>query len=232
MTGSIGLLRRVLPLCLCIAAAQPGEVIPVYPGGVVGRMEAERAMAAYSRCIVDRPSLDRRVERYLRLLPEEMPRRIDRMPADRTCVPLALGGGTQMRYQHDLFRLALFSALYQRDFGATPPSFDLASLPPLRLSDEFDRPSEIPDSVRAFRAVGDCVARADADSVHALLVTRIGSDDERNALGRVMPALANCLPAERQARFSRTMLRGILAEALHKLRAAADRASRVAREPF
>ncbi|MGZ8999079.1 MAG: hypothetical protein ACXW2T_09510, partial [Allosphingosinicella sp.] len=127
-------------------------------------------------------------------------------------------GRMQLRFQPDLFRLALFEALYQADFGRSPPP-DVQSIPPLLLTNEFDgRPEDVPETMRFMRLFGDCAARRDAAGVHALLRTRIGTDQERVGIEALGPALANCLPAQERLRFSRGVLRGALAEGLYKLR--------------
>jgi hypothetical protein len=178
-------------------------------------------MALFSRCIVDRRARRPQAERFVRMIPEG-PAYVAAgvRLATNDCVPRDMRGRTQMRFPPDLFRASLYSAMYQREFGAPPPA-GIAALPPLRLSDEFDgEAAAVPVAIAALRMLGDCAARADVADTHALLLTRIGTDEEHRALDRVMPALGNCLPAGRELRFSRSMLRGALAEALYKLRKA------------
>jgi hypothetical protein len=184
--------------------------------------EAERAMAQFSRCTIESSSLRRRAERFLRLIPGQPNYRAESVGvATSRCVPLQVSGQARMTFPHILFRSALFSALYRREFGRTPPA-DLSSAPPLSLADEFEGDtSTLPRDMRLIRALGDCAARADTARVHALLRTEVGSRDERPALDAVIPVLSGCLPAGRDLRFSRVMLRGILAEGLYKLRKAA-----------
>ncbi len=217
-----------LPL-LCLAAAQSNDphYFDIVPGGEqdvrqLDSIVAQRDLAIYARCLVDKRSLRGRIARFVRLLPGDAGMSGDRALLEHDCMRPRLGT-TRLSFPVELLRSALFTALYAHDFAASPPSGDLAGLPPLRLSDEFERPvAEIPDAFRALRAIGDCAARADAVAVHTLILTTIGSEQERAAVAAVMPALANCVPEDRQIRFSRTMLRGILSEALYKLRTAAS----------
>jgi hypothetical protein len=184
--------------------------------------EAERAMAQFSRCTVDNGSLRRRAERFVRLIPGRPDYSAEAVAiATSRCVPLQTDGQATMRFPPVLFRSALFSAFYRREFARTAPA-DMGSVPPLSLANEFEGDvATLPQELRFIRAIGDCAARADTARVHALLRTEVGSDEERPALDAAIPVLSSCLPAGRELRFSRGMLRGILAEGLYKLRKAA-----------
>jgi hypothetical protein len=192
--------------------------------------EAERAMAQFSQCTVETTSLRRRAERFVRLIPGQPAYGAASIAiATDRCVPMNIGDEVRMRFPPILFRSALFSAMYRREFGRTVPP-DLRSVPPLSLADEFNGDvGTLPQDLRFMRALGDCAARADAALVHALLRTEVGSREERPALDAAIPILSTCLPAGRELHFSRGMLRGILAEGLYKLRKAA--VARPARSP-
>jgi len=182
-------------------------------------VEAELTLAEFSDCVLDRGGRRARAERFLRLPPAGEPFEDAAgwlMPQE--CLLLRGGTWMEMRIRPDALRASLFASLYKRDFGRVPPP-QVSAVPPLRLSEEFEGdPAQLPQTVRVTRAIGDCAARADAASAHAFLLTTLGSSQERQALGPVTAALANCLPEGQQLRFSRAMLRGILAEALYKLR--------------
>jgi hypothetical protein len=179
-------------------------------------------MARFSQCI-GRTASQPALHRFLRIVPNGPAFQIaGRRLARDNCLPPVPGAVTRLRFRANLFRAALYSALYRRDFGAGVPP-DLGSVPPLLLSSEFDGPAaDIPPATRILRALGDCAARGDARSVHALLVTEIGSREEQPAMTAALPAVQRCLPENQELRFGRGMLRGILAEALYKLRSAAS----------
>jgi hypothetical protein len=212
---------RLLQFCTFLAAAgaslsaASAQEVTQYP-----TLEAEQTMARFSQCIV-RTASSQALRRFLRLPPTGPAFQVaGRRLARDYCLPRVPGGTTRLRFQPNLFRSALYSALYRRDFGGSAP-LDLAGLPPLSFSSEFDGPSaDIPASTRVLRSLGDCTARADAGSVHALLMTDIGSSGEQPAIAAVLPAVQHCLPEDQELRFGRGMLRGILAEALYKLRTA------------
>jgi hypothetical protein len=214
---------RLILLCACLASAgAPASIASAqeatnYPTG-----EAEQMMARFSQCIV-RTANARALHRFLRIVPTDPAFQIEgRRLARDLCAPRVPGGVTRLSFRLNLFRSALYSALYRRDFGASVPP-DLSSVPPLTFSSEFDGPAaDIPAGMRILRALGDCAARGDARSVHALLMTEIGSREEQPAIAAVLPAMQHCLPENQQLGFGRGMLRGILAEALYKLRSAAS----------
>jgi hypothetical protein len=214
---------RLILLCASLAtagvsaSAVSAQEVTQYP-----TREAEQMMARFSQCIVHTGN-SRALYRFLRIVPTDPAFQIaGRRLARDLCAPRIPGGVTRLQFRLNLFRSALYSALYRRDFGAGVPP-DLGSVPPLLFSSEFDGPvGDIPPATRVMRALGDCAARADPGAVHALLVTEIGSRQERPAIAAVLPAVQHCLPEDRELRFGRGMLRGILAEALYKLRSAAS----------
>lgn len=200
-----------------LAVPAAGQLAQTYD-----RARAEQAMADFARCVVSHRQRRQRAEQFLRTLPGDPTFQGAATNLSTSgCVPTVAEGQTRMRFQPDLLRASLFSALYQRDYGRAPAA-DLRAVPPLVIADEFNGPTaSVPDSLVFTRTVSDCVARANAPAVHALLLTRISSREEQPALERVRPAVAQCLPAGRELRFSRSMLRGFLAEAMYKLRRAA-----------
>jgi len=137
-------------------------------------------------------------------------------------VPRVPGGVSTLRFQLTLFRSALYSALYRRDFGASDPP-DVSSLPPLLFSSEFRWSPDRNPSVSTCAARPWRLQREGGREVcHALLITEVGSDEERRAMTAVLPAVQHCLQENNELRFGRGMLRGMLAEALYKLRKAAS----------
>jgi hypothetical protein len=214
------------PLGLLIAAASPPEARkPDMPAPSrydyhYSRDEADETMAEFARCLVGSRHLRPQAERYLRAIPTGRNFNAAGVRLSTPdCLPHAFWS-IRMRFRPGLLRSALFSALYQRDYGGSPPG-DVKSVPRLVIAAEFDGPeADIPADVVFSRVVGDCVARADPADVHALLMTKVASGGEKEALARVVPQLAACLPAGRQMAFSRPVLRGLLAEALYKLRGA------------
>jgi hypothetical protein len=198
------------------ASALPGQESPPLP-----TREAEQTMAAFSACMV-RTANPQELRHFLRLVPNGPAFQLaGRRLARSYCVPRVAHGAMLLRFQPELFRSAVYSALYRRDFAASGPP-DLTNIPPLLFSSEFDgAPENLPVATRVLRSLGDCTARADPRSVHTLLMTETGSSEEQLAMNEALPAVQHCLQEGTELRFGRGMLRGILAEALYKLRVAA-----------
>jgi hypothetical protein len=206
---------------LLLAAGPAREEVRFHADSTASRAEAERTMADFSKCVVENRRLRPKAEAFLRLIPETPAFRDAGVRiATPDCMPRSFLR-TQLRFNAKLFRQTLYSALYQHDFGRSPPP-DVKLIPTLLMSSEFDGDvASVPPTVSFERLVGDCVARADSADVHRLLATKISSDAEKAALEQVVPQLANCVPAGQRTAFSRSVLRGMLAEALYKLRKAA-----------
>lgn len=183
---------------------------------VMSSKEAQRTMQRYSDCIVKRSALDDEVEAFLRQ-PADSPASHGAamklvVPA---CMPRAVGQ-TEMRMQGPLFRGAIYEAMYRDRFAKRAPDF--AAVPPLELAKEFDGEPAAQDTY--FRVFGDCVARQASDVSHRLLLSSAGSAQESAALAAAQPTLGICLPKDQTLKFSRPVLRGIVAEAMVKLSAA------------
>jgi hypothetical protein len=204
---------------LLTAALLPAPAIPPSEHPLSSE-EAERTMAEFSACVIRERALRAQAEYYLRIIPEgpafqQAALRI----APSHCMPPRFGT-TRLRFNAKLFRETLFSALYRHDFGRSPPPV-LDAVPPLAIAAEFEgNGAEIPATVVFERVVGDCVARADPAATHRLVTAPITSKDEKRALEQVVPTLAACVPEGQRAAFSHSVLRGVLAEALYKLRKA------------
>src|SRR4051794_15538039 len=89
----------------------------------LGATEAERRMALFSRCIVERRARRALAERFVRMIPEGPAFVAAGIGlATSECVPRDMRGPTQMRFPPDLFRASLYSAMYQREFSGPPPA--------------------------------------------------------------------------------------------------------------
>jgi hypothetical protein len=203
-------------------ASAAGTSMAQDPSGAViyKPAEAERAMSGFATCLVAHRSGRAKAERFLRMIPgtQEI-RKAGVALADPGCIPVGMGGRMRMQFDADVLRASLFSALYKHDYRKTAAP-DLTSVAPLVVASEFDAGAVLPPEVTALRILGDCAARNATADVHTLLLTDVRSKAEGPALAKVVPIMQRCLPEGRELRFSRSMLRGALAEALYKLRRA------------
>jgi len=184
------------------------------PEKLVKPKEAERTMAQFSKCLLRKPWRKTAAMNYL-ALPNGDPEQGKRGLAltSSGCVP---SGTSQMRFQSRMFRNSIFSALYAKYFRKEEPK-NLVTKPPLDFKLEFNEVrAPVSKLELAVRNFGDCVSRRNADEVHSLLLTPIHSNKEKESISAIMPDLSACLTDGVQLKFSRTVIRGILAEAMYK----------------
>lgn len=211
--------RKMLVLCAAMAvatgSAAGAEDLPL--------RDSEIELAGYADCVVGRKAFRAPVEAFLRTVPDTMEFGDAAMKAaDMTCLNNAAvrrGASTlTMKLQPATFRDALYPALYRRDFGKKGPPAGIAAAPAAIVANEFSGDAgTLSPTYLAGRSMGDCVARAAPDQVHAFLVSRPYSSREEAAAGALNPAIGGCLPAGQTVRFSRTSLRSFLGEAMYKL---------------
>lgn len=136
--------------------------------------------------------------------------------ADATCLRSGDDDGGTLRFREHLFRGGLYEALYRSRFRTPPPGF--AALPPLAYRWTDARGATGSRAVSRERAAfGECVVRAGPAESHALLQTEVTRDAEQAAFAALLPHFSACVPAGASLRFSRPVLRGIVAEALYEL---------------
>jgi hypothetical protein len=175
--------------------------------------EAQRVMFAYAECVAK--AFRGQVERYLATFPGSSAS--DQM-ALRIAADDCLGSG-ELRFQPDLFRGALYQALYQRSFKGR--FVDISDAPAVDYG--AGRETADPDvgAIQVeLRQFGDCVVRRDQKTARDLVMSRINSDAEDSAFANLGPSLNACLVQGSQLRFSRSVLRGLTAETLYRLSAA------------
>ena len=175
---------------------------------------SDQVLEDYTECVASRRSgKTSLIQKYLSVpLGEEIPSAIIMQLIVSDC----LEGAGQLRMADELFGRALYSALYRRDFRKD----ELHSFDPAVIYDgEFD-PDRLPisDNQKYVRAVGDCVASRNPLAAHLYVVAKVWSPEEERVLPEVASALAQCHDAGQRMAFSRSMLKGILAESLYKYR--------------
>ena len=173
------------------------------------RKDAERAMADFARCEVNSTAGRAAALAFGREVagtPSTYAQRLIKS----SCAPR----GTQMRFRPELFRMALFPALYTREYSKSAPA-DLSAAPASDYAREFDgTPGAETLTLRTF---GDCVVRRDSANSRAVVLSKLYKPEEATAFTALQPAMAGCVPQGQQLRFSRTVLRGAVGEALYKL---------------
>lgn len=131
-----------------------------------------------------------------------------------------LSDGT-LRIGELALRGAIFQALYTRDYSSN----SILSFPPeVKTGYRGLYPAELSDKARMYLSLenfGECVVRVDPNNVRLLVTSRVGSSTENEAFRLLMPRFSACIVKDNEIRFSRTNLKGFLAEGLYRLSRAA-----------
>jgi hypothetical protein len=188
--------------------------------------EKLRLLAEFTDCVTAQKSRQPAIQAFLRTIPDRPGfGEAGLKAADLSCLNRAaarMHSKIEMRLQPGSFRDALFPSLYRREFGKTGPVAALKTMPPLRLSSEFDGDAaELPGDFIAGRLFGDCVAREDTTDAHALLLAQPASTEETAAIERLKPAFTACIKQGQTVSLTRTAVRATVGEAMVKLSRAA-----------
>jgi hypothetical protein len=191
---------------------RPAQVSDAGRGGDAA--EGRRAMHAYANCVV---ASDRRgVEAFL-AVPPGTPEwsRLGSRIATSACLQ-----GGDMRFQPSIFRGALYDALYRVDYARRRP-VNVAEAPEIAyLTGTPETWTEAQRGWLGLQDFGDCVVRAKPAESRALMLSEVEAAEEGRAFTAIAPALGPCLVQGAQVRFSRPILRGLIAESLYRLTAA------------
>ena len=113
--------------------------------------------------------------------------------------------------------MALFPALYRRNYRKTGPVPGIAAAPPLSLAAEFDGDvAALPNEYVAGCTLGNCVVRAAVGPAHDLMLSRPDSLEENAAVALIALSREGCLLNGQTVRLNRIALRAYLGEALYK----------------
>ena len=180
--------------------------------------EAQRVMKEYGACIVKKAR--RRAEAALTTFPnsKEFGQAMVKL-ASSECLMTG-----ELRFKPILLRGSLFEALYNADFGSRP--VDVTAVPAIDyFAGAEERESPGVRRQVAIRQFADCISRANPAGVHALILSRVGSDGETDGFRQVMPTASQCLTEGVELKLSRPILRGLVAETMYRLSQAARSAS-------
>ena len=201
-----------------LAAQETGSIIKRYTpaeipdnASMTPEQRAQVVMNAFAACVVQR---SRRTAERLAATAPGSPEEGKLVVSSAT--PDCLGEG-QLRFQPVLMRGGVFEALYRSDYAKAAPT----GVPERAAIQYGGYASDLlsPDRQQrvALLQFADCVTRKDPAAVRALLFSRVASRREDAALADLQPALGGCLTAGRTLRFTRTTVRGMLAETLYRL---------------
>jgi hypothetical protein len=189
----------ILALTLALAAPATPAVQSVDP-------RSYRIMQQFAACVVRGDKEEARA--FLATAPEskDAEAAMKRMAKDRSaCLRGPAGDGGKLKMKPASLRGALAEQLYLADY-ATAPAAPAGAPAPFQGSG---------DEKRASYDVTRCAAMRDPVGADALLRAELNSNAEREALRKVMPAIAGCTPKGAKLGFDRELLRGLMAEGLY-----------------
>lgn len=169
---------------------------------------ARKTMYAFAACVLKR---HRKHVNELLSLPvnDSTITRDMRSLADEYC--LAEGS---LQFEPVLFRGSLYVELYRLEFGSKAAQLKPA---PVKLDAiPSARPNPKLQSFSTLFSFADCVTRRDPSSVRMIVLAGPGSRQEGAGLTALSPQFQLCLVKGTQMRVSKSMLTGLLAEALYR----------------
>lgn len=130
-----------------------------------------------------------------------------------------LSGSGEFQFSDGLLRGALFEAAYRKRFRAKVP----AIAPPRSLNSAaaiYDQPlSSAASRQLNLQSFSECVVAADARSARELILSSPETGREAGAIANLSTKMGPCLAAGQKGGFSKTSLRGLIAEALFQMSA-------------
>ena len=122
----------------------------------------------------------------------------------------------QLRFNEKLFRWTLYDELFNSNFR----NFDvlkIASVPNTDFVALAANLGAIDMETLAVWQLGECTVRAAPAEAFVLVKSAIASKAETAAINAIVPHVGSCLEQGSKLKFSKPVLRGIMAETLYKL---------------
>ena len=167
-------------------------------------------MFDYARCVVRQKRMA--VEAYLKA-PTDSPK--SRQILSRITITECLGAG-ELRFNAVVFRAGLYNALYAIDFSRSAPDISKA---PFILYNRLEVKEGAYTAANWWdmEELSDCAVRKAPEKARILVMTRVGTPDEKAAFQDMTAAYSACLHQDQRVAFSPIMLRGYVGEVLYRL---------------
>ena len=220
---SFALLGRVAALALfCLVGVSGASAQDMQTGHVIrqaepARIEKEgstrgelawRTVIAFSECTLAKHRTD--VVAWLRN-PDD--RKAIKRIVDHAC----LDDG-ELQFAHNIIRGGLYTALYRRDFRRESTPLSLAPLDVSQVASATGDPTF--QNLATLLTFADCIVRRDVPSARNLVLAMPGTARAASALQQLSRHFPVCLTQGSQLKFSKTILAGLIAEALYRESAA------------
>ena len=212
----LGILCAATPLSAQWTGTRLGPKPASAPDGNISKDDIARTtMRSYAHCVINfnRP----RVIAYLETIPgsPEAHKISNSLAIDKCLV------SDELRFNEKLFRWTVYDDLYNtsyRNFDVTKiltvPETDFASL--------ANAIGSTGSEAIAVWQLGECSVRAAPNEAATLVKSAIGSKIESAAINAIVPHVGGCVDKDSQIKFSKLVLRGIMAEALYKMAKKSD----------
>ena len=158
----------------------------------------------FATCVVK--SWPRQVERAVVLTPALSYKALAKLATSECLV------SGQLFIPNQLMRGAAYRALYIRDYRKQVPSPSVSVVDYARTTDSDSYSQEL----GRLNSFGSCVARANPNAAHSLVLANAATSDEASAIDALRQNLADCLPGGTSVKFTKSVLQGLLAEVLYR----------------
>ena len=177
--------------------------------------QAERTMRDFAQCVVANKKREAKALEFLQL-PDGDPQQ--NMQGSAIALSGCAPRGSQMRFQPELFSRSIYTALYRKYYLKSAPA-NLAAIAPADYQTEYTATSIPVGTMQlALRTFADCTVKQDGIAAHNFAISEMQSKGEKETVPAVIAAMQQCLNTGATLRFSRTILKGLIAESLYKLR--------------
>lgn len=233
MQQSCLLITAISAALLCATSAQAqrtGSRVGPAPAQIPDNLRlsdqdrARVAMYRYAECAVEKNRS--MIELYLTTAPGS---KAAHKRANSLSVDDCLSTG-EMRFNEFLFRGGVYEVLYQKDYRKAGP-IDFTATPVIDYATVGGGALETPSpSHVALSQVADCTVRQSPQEARNLILSGVASKSEGIAFSSIVPSMEGCLSEGSQLKFSKSVLRGVIGEALYRLSVSASQSKTAAED--
>jgi len=214
-------MSRLIPLAILATLLCGGTAASAQDASKLGPQPAEIEQEGYSTGDAARKTLYAfaacTLKRHRKHVMELLTLPVSDPTITRDMRPLAdedcLADGS-LQFDPLLFRGSLYVELYRVQFGTRPADLKPTSVSPNEIPSAWPNPSL--QSFSTLFNFADCVTHRDPSSVRTIVLSGPGSAQESAALAALSPQFQLCLVKGTQMRVSKSVLAGMLAEALYR----------------
>ncbi|MEO1730712.1 MAG: hypothetical protein AAFR64_08240 [Pseudomonadota bacterium] len=122
--------------------------------------------------------------------------------------------GMAMTFSNIVLRNALTEAAYLDTYSKRETPIEISEDAPEFLANRFFVQGATYEDARVSASLADCVVHREPALAHAILYTKPGSDDEKEAVMAIVPAVSGCIPSGIELRLNVKSIRAFVADGL------------------